>query len=87
METQVTSTRQRVWVTTAAACTALGMSCETLPRLLLRGVLSPGKHYKALVLHPGSGATAAVAPGKRGSHKPDVKGVSNSWPGIAEDVS
>jgi hypothetical protein len=41
-----TSGRQRVWVTTAEACTALGMSRETLRQLRLRGVLTPGKHYR-----------------------------------------
>ena len=44
MDTQITTTRQRVWVTTAEACTALGMSRETLRQLRLRGVLTPGKH-------------------------------------------
>ena len=46
METATTPTRQRVWVTTAEACTALGMSRETLRQLRLRGVLTPGKHYR-----------------------------------------
>jgi hypothetical protein len=44
METKVSTTRQRVWVTTADACAALGMSRETLRQLRLRGVLTPGKH-------------------------------------------
>jgi hypothetical protein len=47
MDTQITTTRQRVWVTTAEACTALGMSRETLRQLRLRGVLTPGKHYRS----------------------------------------
>ncbi|NQW38873.1 MAG: helix-turn-helix domain-containing protein, partial [Cyanobacteria bacterium] len=46
MDTPTTPTRQRVWVTTAEACTALGMSRETLRQLRLRGVLTPGKHYR-----------------------------------------
>ncbi|MEA5424696.1 helix-turn-helix domain-containing protein [Synechococcus sp. CCY9202] len=49
MESQsapATSGRQRVWVTTAEACRALGMSRETLRQLRLRGVLTPGKHYR-----------------------------------------
>ena len=41
-----TTGRHRVWVTTAEACTALGMSRETLRQLRLRGVLTPGKHYR-----------------------------------------
>ena len=44
MDTPTTSSRQRVWVTTAEACAALGMSRETLRQLRLRGVLPPGKH-------------------------------------------
>lgn len=46
IDTPTTSSRQRVWVTTAEACTALGMSRETLRQLRLRGVLTPGKHYR-----------------------------------------
>ena len=64
MDTPTTSSRQRVWVTTAEACAALGMSRETLRQLRLRGVLTPGKHLPPLGLHPGSGA-APVAPGER----------------------
>ncbi len=48
MENQTTpppSGRHRVWVTTAEACAALGMSRETLRQLRLRGVLTPGKLY------------------------------------------
>ena len=41
-----TSTRQRAWISTADACTALGMSRETLRRLRMRGILQPGKHYR-----------------------------------------
>jgi hypothetical protein len=44
--TITTPNRQRVWVTTAEACAALGMSRETLRQLRLRGVLTPGKHYR-----------------------------------------
>jgi len=43
MDTATTPTRQRVWVTTAEACAALGMSRETLRQLRLRGVLTPGR--------------------------------------------
>jgi hypothetical protein len=45
MDTTITTTpnRQRVWLTTAEACAALGMSRETLRQLRLRGVLQPGK--------------------------------------------
>ena len=46
MDTTTKPTRQRVWVTTAEACTALGMSRETLRQLRLRGVPTPGKHYR-----------------------------------------
>jgi len=49
MENQATPPppgRHRVWVTTAEACAALGMSRETLRQLRLRGVLTPGKHYR-----------------------------------------
>ena len=42
MDTPTTSSRQRVWVTTAEACAAQGMSREILRQLLLRGVLTPG---------------------------------------------
>jgi hypothetical protein len=44
MENQTTpppSGRHRIWVTTAEACAALGMSRETLRQLRLRGVLTP----------------------------------------------
>jgi hypothetical protein len=34
------------WVTTTEACAALGMGRETLRQLRLRGVLTPGKHYR-----------------------------------------
>ena len=40
------SGRHRVWVTTAEACAALEMSREALRQLRLRGVLTPGKHYR-----------------------------------------
>jgi len=40
------SRRGQRWVTTAEACTALGMSRETLRQLRLRGVLTPGKHFR-----------------------------------------
>ena len=40
------SGRHRVWVTTAEACTALGMSRETLRSRSWRRVLTPGKHYR-----------------------------------------
>ena len=46
METQVTTTRQRVWISTAEACELLGISRETLRQLRLRGVLQPGKHFR-----------------------------------------
>ena len=47
MDTIITTPpRQRVWVTTAEACEALGMSRETLRQLRLRGVLQAGKHYR-----------------------------------------
>ena len=46
METATTPTRQRVWVTTAEACAALGMSRETLRQLGLRGVHTQVKHYR-----------------------------------------
>jgi len=41
-----TSSRQRVWVTTAKARGALERRRETLRQLRLRGVLTPGKHYR-----------------------------------------
>ena len=41
-----TAARHRVWVTTAEACAALGMSREALRQLRLRVVLTPGKHYR-----------------------------------------
>ena len=44
MDTPTTAARHRVWVTTAEACAALGMSRETFRQLRLRGVLTPGKH-------------------------------------------
>ena len=47
MENQTTpppSGRHRVWVTTAEACAALGMSRETLRQLRLPGVHTLGKH-------------------------------------------
>ena len=50
MDTTTTPTRQRVWVTTAEACAALGMRRETLRQLRLRGVLTPGKHYRRIRL-------------------------------------
>lgn len=46
MDTQVTTTRQRVWISTAEACELLGISRETLRQLRLRGVLQPGKHFR-----------------------------------------
>jgi hypothetical protein len=46
MDTPTKATRHRVWVTTAEACAALGMSRETLRQLRLRGVLIPDKHYR-----------------------------------------
>jgi len=53
MDTTITMpNRQRVWVTTAEACAALGMSRETL---------------RQLRLHPGSRAPA-VASRERGGH-------------------
>ena len=57
MENQTTpppSGRHRVWVTTAEACAALGMSRETL-------------RQPPLGLHSGPGSTS-VAPRERGGH-------------------
>jgi hypothetical protein len=46
METPTSTTRQRVWISTAEACELLGISRETLRQLRLRGVLQPGKHFR-----------------------------------------
>ena len=62
MDTATTPTRQRVWVTTAEACAALGMSRETLRQLRLRGVLTPGKHYRRWGCTQGRLEPAASAP-------------------------
>jgi hypothetical protein len=45
METPATPNCQRVWVSTAEVCAALGMSRETLRQLRLRGVLQTGEQY------------------------------------------
>jgi hypothetical protein len=66
MDKPTTSHRQRVWVTTAEACSALGMSRETLRQLRLRGVLTPGKHYRRWDCT--QSRPPAVAPGERGDH-------------------
>ena len=67
METATTPSRQRVWVTTAEACAALGMSRETLRQLGLRGVHTQVKHYRRWGCTHLTGATA-MAPGEWGGH-------------------
>lgn len=63
MENQATpppSGRHRVWVTSAEACAGLGMSRETLRRLRLRGVLTPGKHYRRWGCTQGRGRSSGI---------------------------
>ena len=65
--TPVASGRHRVWVTTAEAYAALGMSRETLRQLRLRVVHTQGKHYRRWGCTHLTGATA-MAPGEWGGH-------------------
>jgi hypothetical protein len=61
MDTAITTpTRQRVWVTTAEACAALGMSRETLRQLRLRGALTPGEHYRRWGCTQGRGPCSGI---------------------------
>jgi len=79
---------------TAEACAALGMSRETLRQLRLRGVLTPGKHYRRWGCTQGRGGHCSgiwrtwrpPSPAGAGGicsterHKPGVESRLYRWP-------